>query len=66
MIYSHYLSFWGVRVLHKLFRIKEYEDIETMFSRFQPLVSSLHVLNKSYTTPYHVKNIEESSSQMET
>lgn len=33
------------------------EDIETMFSRFQILVSGLQVLNKSYTTFDHVKKI---------
>ena len=37
--------------------MKEDEDIETMFSRFQILVSGLQVLNKSYTTSDHVKKI---------
>jgi transketolase N-terminal domain/subunit len=33
------------------------EDIKTMFSRFQTSVSGVQVLNKSYTTKYHVKKI---------
>lgn len=37
--------------------MKEDEDIETMFSRFQVLVSGLQVLSKSYTTFDHVKKI---------
>lgn len=37
--------------------MKEDEDIETMFSRFQVLVSRLQVPNKSYTTSDHVKKI---------
>lgn len=37
--------------------MKEDENIETMFSRFQVLVSRLQVLNKSYTTSDHVKKI---------
>lgn len=37
--------------------MKEDEDIETMFSRFQILVSGLHVVNKSYTMFDHDKKI---------
>lgn len=40
-----------------MFKIKEDEDIETMFSRFQVLISRFRDLNKSYTTFDHVKNI---------
>jgi hypothetical protein len=42
---------------YELFRMKDDEDIETMFSRFQTLVSGLQVLKKSYTVPDHVKKI---------
>ena len=42
---------------YELFILKEDEDIETLFSRFQILVYGLHVLNKSYTTSDHVKKI---------
>lgn len=42
---------------YELFRMKEDEDIETMFCRFQVLVFELQVLNKSYTKSGHVKNI---------
>lgn len=42
---------------YELFRIKEDEDIETMFSRFQVMVFGLQVMNKSYTTFDHVKKI---------
>lgn len=42
---------------YELFKIKEDEDIEIIFSRFQVLESGLQVLNKSYTTVDHVKNI---------
>lgn len=37
--------------------MKEDEDIETMFSTLQVLVSDLQVLNKSYTILDHVKKI---------
>lgn len=37
--------------------MKDDENIEIMFSRFQVLVSGLQVLNKSYTTSDHVKKI---------
>jgi hypothetical protein len=37
--------------------MKDDEDIETPFSRFQTLVSGLQVLRKSYTAPDHVKKI---------
>jgi hypothetical protein len=42
---------------YELFKMKDGEDIETMFSRFQILVSGLQVLNKSYTVANHVKKI---------
>jgi len=37
--------------------MKDDEDIQTIFSRFQTLVSGLHVLNKSYTIEDHDKKI---------
>ncbi|WJX62100.1 hypothetical protein P8452_47132 [Trifolium repens] len=37
--------------------MKDGEDIEAMFSRFQILVSGLQVLDKSYTTTDHVRKI---------
>jgi hypothetical protein len=37
--------------------MKDDEDIETMFARFQTLVSGLQVLKKSYIVPDHVKKI---------
>lgn len=37
--------------------MKEDENIETMFSRFQILVYDLQFLNKIYTTSDHVKKI---------
>lgn len=42
---------------YELFRIKNYEKIESMFSRFQVLVFGLQILNKSYTTVDHIKKI---------
>lgn len=45
---------------YELFKMKNDENIETMFSRFQVLVLGLQVLNKSYTTSYHVKKIVKS------
>jgi hypothetical protein len=42
---------------YELFRMKEDEDIETMFSRFQTLVSGIQVFKKSYTSSNHVKRI---------
>jgi len=42
---------------YELFSMKPDEDIETMFSRFQTLVSNLRVLKKSYTTSDHVWKI---------
>lgn len=42
---------------YELSRMKEDEDIETMFSRFQVLVFRLKLLNKSCTTYDHVKKI---------
>jgi hypothetical protein len=37
--------------------MKDREDVETMFARFQTLGSRLHVLKKSYTIVDHVKKI---------
>jgi hypothetical protein len=42
---------------YKLFKMKDGEDIETMFSRFQILVSGLQVLDKSYTEADHVRKV---------
>jgi hypothetical protein len=42
---------------YELFKMKDGEDIETMFARFQTLVSGLQVLKKSYTVADHVKKI---------
>ncbi|KAK2375014.1 gag-protease polyprotein [Trifolium repens] len=45
---------------YELFKMKDGEDIEAMFSRFQVLVSGLQVLDKSYTTTDHVRKIPRS------
>jgi len=37
--------------------MKEDEDIKTMYSRFQTLVSDLQFMNKRYNVPHHVKKI---------
>jgi hypothetical protein len=42
---------------YELFRIKEDEDIETIYSRFQNLQSGLHVLKTIYIVFDHVKKI---------
>src|SRR4030066_1136539 len=42
---------------YELFRMTYDETIDSMFSRFQTLVSGLQVLKKSYTTADHVKKI---------
>jgi hypothetical protein len=42
---------------YELFKMKYGEDIETMFARFQTLVSGFQVLKKSYTIADHVKKI---------
>jgi len=42
---------------YELFRMKEYEDIETMYSRFQTLVCGLQVLKKNYYVHDHVMKI---------
>src|ERR1044072_8194459 len=42
---------------YEAFRMEEDESVETMFSRFQMLVAGLRVLNKGYSTAYHVKKI---------
>ncbi|KAK2352348.1 gag-protease polyprotein [Trifolium repens] len=41
----------------ELFKMKDGEDIETMFSRFQILVFGLQVLDKSYTEADHVRKV---------
>jgi len=42
---------------YELFRMKEDENIETMYSRFQTLVSRLQILKKSYVASDHVNKI---------
>jgi len=42
---------------YELFIMKEDESIETMYSRFQTLVSGLQILKKSYVASDHVDNI---------
>jgi len=42
---------------YELFKNKDGEDIEIMFSMFQTLVSGMQVLSKSYITTDHVKKI---------
>lgn len=42
---------------YELFHREEDKDIETMFSRFRTQVSRLKVLEKSFTSAYHVKKI---------
>jgi len=42
---------------HELFKIKEDENIETMYSRFQTLVFGLQILKKSYVASDHVNKI---------
>jgi hypothetical protein len=42
---------------YELFKMKEDENIETMYSRFKILVAGLSVLKKSYTTSDHVRKI---------
>jgi len=42
---------------YELFRMKEDESIETMYSRFQILVSGLQILKKSYVASDHVNKI---------
>lgn len=42
---------------YEMFKTKEDEDIEIMFSRFQVLIAGLRVINKSYTAYDHVKKI---------
>ncbi|MCH87410.1 aspartyl-tRNA synthetase, partial [Trifolium medium] len=48
---------------YELFKMKEDEDIGTMFTRFQTLVYGLRVLKKSYTTSDHVWKILRSLPQ---
>jgi len=42
---------------YELFRMKEDKNIETMYSRFQTLVSGLQILKKSYVASDHVNKI---------
>src|ERR1044072_3662146 len=42
---------------YEAFRMEEEESVETMFSRFQMLVTRLRVLDKGYSTGDHVKKI---------
>jgi len=42
---------------YELFRMKEDESIETMYSRFQTLVYGLQILKKSYVAFDHVNKI---------
>jgi len=42
---------------YELFRMKEDENIETMYSRFQTLVYGLQILKKSYVASDHVNKI---------
>src|SRR4030066_1487647 len=42
---------------YELFKMTEDETIDSMYSRFQTLVSGIQVLKKSYTTANHVKKI---------
>ena len=42
---------------YELFRMKEDESIERMYSRFQTLVSGLQILKKSYVASDHVNKI---------
>jgi hypothetical protein len=49
----------GVTLVHQyeLFKMKDDETIEGMYSRFQTLVSGLQILKKSYVASDHVSNI---------
>ena len=42
---------------YELFRMKEDQSIEIMYSRFQTLVSGLQILKKSYVASDHVNKI---------
>ena len=42
---------------YELFKMKDDESIEQMYSRFQTLVSGLQILKKSYVTSYHASKI---------
>jgi hypothetical protein len=42
---------------YDLFKMKEDENIESMYSRFKVFVAGLQVLKRSYTTSDHVKKI---------
>ena len=42
---------------YEAFKMEDEESVEAMFSRFQTLIAGLRVLNKGYSTSYHVKKI---------
>jgi len=42
---------------YELFKMKDDESIEQMYSRFQTLVFGLQILKKSYVTSYHASKI---------
>ncbi|KAK2441187.1 hypothetical protein QL285_012514 [Trifolium repens] len=42
---------------YELFRMKDDENIESMYSRFKILVAGLQVLKRSYTTSDHIRKI---------
>jgi len=42
---------------YKLFKMKDEESIEQMYSRFQTLVSGLQIMKKSYVASDHVSRI---------
>jgi len=46
---------------YEKFRMKDDENIEVMYTRFQTLVSGLQILKKSYVVVGHVKKILRSS-----
>jgi len=45
---------------YELSKMKDDESIEQMYSRFQTLVSGLHILKKSYVASDHVSKIRRS------
>jgi len=48
---------------YELLKMKDDEDIEVMYSRFQILISALQIHNKSYTTRDRVKKIMRTNDQ---
>jgi len=49
---------------YELFKMKDDESIEQMYSRFQTLVSGLQILKKSYVASDHVSKILRSFSEL--